>query len=148
MNFMTKMVPCLLAVISVSGLARATPIVVWEAPVAASESVATGFEFDAKLGRAWVDIELNDWRVDESGAVSTVMKKVEGLYYDSDSKQVLYRLGDRLIVCVEEARFLFIPVMKATGKCPLLVSSEERTVDDGFHLSKQNFVKVTLGPQV
>jgi len=37
--------------------------------------------------------------------------------------------------------------MKATGKCPLLVSSEKRTVDDGFHLSEQNFVKVTLDPQ-
>ncbi len=148
MNFIKKMMPCLLAVTSVSGLAPATPIVVWEALVAAPDSVATGFEFDPKLGRAWVDIVLNDSGFEGSSAVSTVMKKIEGLYYDSELKQVLYRLGDRLIVCVEEGRFLFIPVMKATGKCPLLVSSEERTVDDGFHLSEQNFVKVTLDPQV
>src|SRR5260370_20935227 len=111
------MMPCLLAVISVSGLARATPIVVWEAPVAASGSVATKVELDRKLGRAWGDIELKDSRFDESSAVSTVMKKVDGLYYDSESKQVLYRLGDRPIVCAEDSTFLFIAVMKTTGKC-------------------------------
>jgi hypothetical protein len=80
--------------------------------------------------------------------VGTIMKKVDGLYYDSGARQVLYRLGDRSIVCAEDSTFLFIAVMKTTGKCPLLVSSEERTVDNGFHLSKQNFVKVTLDPQV
>ncbi len=147
---MKKMMLCLLAVTSVSGLARATPIVVWEARVAASDSVATRFEVDPKLGRAWIDIDLTDSRFEAEASFSprTVMKKVDGLYYDSGLKQVLYRLGDHAIVCAEEARFLFMTVMKATGKCPLLVSSAERSVDDGFHLSQQNFVTVSLDPQV
>jgi len=32
-------------------------------------------------------------------------------------------------------------------QCPLVVASEERTVDDGFHMNKQTFVKITLDPQ-
>ncbi len=148
MNFMKKMMPCLLAVISVPGLARATPIVVMEAPVSAAYSVAATFEVDSKLGRAWIDIELTDSRFEASISDGTVMKKVEGLYYDSGLKQVLYRQGDHPIVCAQGTTFLGTIVMKTTGKCPLLVSSEERTVDDGFHLRKQNFVKVTLDPQV
>ncbi len=103
MNFMKKMMPSLLAVTSVSGLARATPIVVWEAPVAASDSVATAFEFDPKLGRAWVDIGLNDSRFGEPSTVGTIMKKVDGLYYDSESKQVLYRLATARL-CVWKRR--------------------------------------------
>jgi len=64
------------------------------------------------------------------------------------AEQVLFQQGDDPIVCAQETTFLGIAVMKTTGKCPLLVSSEERTVDDGFHLSKRTVVKVTLDPLI
>lgn len=144
---MKNMIPYLLALIFGSGLARATPIVVMEAPVNGDERVAATFDVDKKLGRAWIDIELTDSRFETSIPIGTVLKKVDGLYYDSGLKQVLYRQGDHPIVCAQETSFLGIAAMKTTGNCPLLVSSEERTVDDGFHLRKQTFVKVTLDPQ-
>src|SRR5215831_2651991 len=115
---MRKIIPCLLAVIFGSGHARATPIVVMEAPVNAGYNVAATFEVDPILGRAWIDIELMDSRFEASMPVSAVMKKVDGLYYDSGLRQVLYRQGDHPIVCAQETTFLGIAAIKTTGKCP------------------------------
>ena len=144
---MKKLIPCLLAVISGAGVASAAPIVVLDAPIDEAESVSAKFDYDSKLGRAWIDIDEVDNRYEET-PVATVMKKVDGLSYDSETNQVLYRTGDRSIVCAEEKSFLGIGALYNTGDCQLKVSVEERTVDDGFHPEKQSFVKVTLDPSI
>jgi hypothetical protein len=37
--------------------------------------------------------------------------------------------------------------MHPTGNCPLAVSYEDRTIDDGFRPSTKTFAKVTLTPK-
>jgi hypothetical protein len=144
---MKKIIPCLLAVFSGAGIAGAAPIVVLDAPIEESETVTAKFDYDSQLGRAWIDIDEVDNQYEET-PVATVQRKVDGLSYDSENNQVLYRKGDRSIVCAEEKSFLGIGSLSNTGNCPLRVSVEERTVDDGFRPEKQSFVKVTFDPSI
>jgi hypothetical protein len=147
MNSMKKILLCFLVVISASGLAGAAPVVIFEAPISEFQSVSATFDFDSKLGRAWVEVESLDSEFEPSWNAVT-RKRVDGLSYDSQAKQVLYQRGDRPIVCAEETSFLGISSLKSTGNCPLQVSYEARTVDDGFHPRKETFAKVTLNPQI
>lgn len=163
MKVIQKILLCFVAVISVSGVARAAEIivlevdesqraaraaqiVVFEAPVDEFQTVNAKFDVDSKLGRAWVDVENVDSEFQTSRTV--VNRKVDGLSYDSEAKEVLYRLGDGAIVCAEANSFLGMTTLRPTGNCPLTVSYEERTVDDGFRPSTQNFAKVTLNPKL
>jgi hypothetical protein len=141
---MKQLMVSLFAVISISGVARAGPIVVLEVPVDADQKVEAKFDFDSDLGRAWVDVEENDFRYEKSE--NTVRARVEGLYYDAKVKQIIYRSGDRPIVCAKESNILGIGTLYPTGNCPLAVTFEDRILDDGFHADKQTFVKVTLNP--
>ncbi len=143
---MKKLIGCLLAVISVSGLARAEEILVFEAKVNEFQKLNAQFKFDSNLGRAWVDVEQLDSEFQP--VWGKVMRMVDGLSYDSQAKEVLYKRGDSKIVCAEAKTVLTESIARATGNCPLVVSYEVRTVDDGFRPTKQTFAKVTMSPQI
>jgi len=146
MNVIKKILLCFVAVISVSGVARAAEIVVFEAPVDESQAVNAKFDVDSELGRAWVDVENVDSEFQTSRTV--VNRKVDGLSYDSEAKEVLYNVGDGAVVCAEARNFLGMTTLRSTGNCPLKVSYEKRTVDDGFRPSTETFAKVTLNPKL
>ncbi len=163
MKIMKKMVVCVAAVISTSGLAgagqifvievdefqsvaRGAPILVFESPVDEFQTVNAKFDVDPKLGRAWVDVENVDSEYLASSNV--VNRKVDGLSYDSEAREVVYKQGDSSIVCAEATSFLGMTTMHPTGNCPLVVSYEEGTVDDGFRPSTQTFAKVTMNPKL
>jgi len=141
---MKNIIASLLAASCISGFAHASPIVVWEAPVNEYETVTAQFAFDSKLGRAWVDVEKVDSQFEALWSTGRV--KVDGLFYDSVAKQVLYRSGDRRIVCGQVTSFLGLATVHPTGSCQLYVSSDDRRVDDGFGSRDQTFARVTLDP--
>lgn len=146
MNVVKKIVLCLGVVTSASGLARAEAILVLEAPVNEFQKLNAKFNFDSKLGRAWVDVEEVDWEFQPNR--NTVAKSVDGLSYDSKAKELLYQRGGSRIVCAEAKSFLGESTARPTGNCPLVVSYEKRTVDDGVRPSTQTIAKVTLNPQI
>jgi hypothetical protein len=161
MNVMNKIVVGFVAVMA-SGLAwgeeiviveqrtdpstRGGPVLVYEALVNEFQTLSARFDIDAKLGRAWVDID----NVDSEFMTNkfTVNRKVAGLSYDSEAKQVLYQLGTNRIVCGEATNALGKISIRTTGNCPLAVTYEKRTVDQGFRPASQTFAKVTLTPKV
>ncbi len=162
MNVVKKLILCLVAVISVPGLARAgqiivfqvdeyqieasdSPTLVFEAPVDEFQTVTAKFDVDPELGRAWVDVENADFEFQVSR--NTVNRKVNGLSYDAEAKKVVYQRGGSAIVCAEAKSFLGMTTFDPTGNCPLVVSYEERTVDDGFRPSTRTFAKVTMNPK-
>lgn len=162
MDVMKKMVVCLVAVISVSGLAgpaqnrvgqadksqsvaRGAPIVVFEGPVHEFQTVHAKFDIDSKLGRAWIDVENVDSEFEVTSSVEN--RNVEGLSYNPEAKEVIYQQGDSSIVCADASSFLGMITLHPTGNCPLVVSYEERTVDDGTRPSTETFAKVTLNLQ-
>ncbi len=146
MNVGKKIVLCLVGVISASGLARAEAILVLEGPVDEFQKLNAKFNFDSKLGRAWVDVEQVDSEFQPNR--NTVAKTVDGLSYDSKAKEVVYQRGGSRIVCAQGKSFLGESTARATGNCPLVVSYEQRTVDDGVRPRTQTFAKVTLNPEI
>ena len=146
MNVMKKIVLGLVGVISASGLARAEDILVLDAPVDEFQKLNAKFNFDSKLARAWVDVEQVDTEFQPNR--NTVAKSVDGLTYDSKAKEVVYQRGGSRIVCAQGKSFLGESTARATGNCPLVVSYEQRTVDDGVRPRTQTFAKVTLNPEI
>jgi hypothetical protein len=153
MNAVKKVVVCLVAVTGMAGLARAAeaaeskggePVIVYEAPVDEFQTVNAKFDADSDLGRAWVDVEKFDTEFFPSR--NTVNRKVDGLSYDEATKDVVYQLGAKAVVCAQTSNFLGMTTLRPTGNCPLVVSYEERSVDDGFRPSTQKFAKITMTP--
>jgi len=129
---------------SFSGVANAAQLIVFEQPLARwNEQVSAEFGVNRELGRAWVDVGLTTADLGEGPPETVVIPRaVEGLYYDSARKQVLYRAGSEVTVCAEDAKFLFSTYLKSTGQCLLTPRNEKRNVDDGFNIREQTVAKV------
>jgi len=101
-----------------------------------TENLGAHFDVDRDLGRAWIDVVLTDDYA-EIAAPEVVRRPLEGLYYDTAKKQVIYRKGANGIVCAEDSTFLGIKSLKDTGQCQLRLSSEKRKVDDGARVEEE-----------
>ena len=131
---------------SFAGAANAAQIVVFERPLEPwDQGISAGFAVNRELGRAWIDVQLDPTNIgEEPPAPVVISKRIEGLYYDSARKQVLYRTATGPVVCAEDAKFLWSTYLKSTGQCSLTSASERRKVDDGFNVSEQTVGKVVL----
>lgn len=128
-------------------LARAQSTLLVEAPMDNATEINTKFEVNRELGRAWIQIDFLDLANEGPMLSKTIRKAVEGLSYDPSSKSVVHRIGDKTIVCAEDAHFLWMKYLKPTGNCSIRVVTEERVVDDGFHTSKERVATVSLVPE-
>jgi hypothetical protein len=105
---------------------------VFEKPLQGEDLSAAHFDVNRQLGRAWIDVELTRTTVAEAPESEVIPQGLDGLYYDQTRKQVIYRNGSGEVVCAEDWHFLGTTSLKDTGQCRLSLSSEKRTVDDGF----------------
>jgi hypothetical protein len=131
---------------SFAGVANAAQLIVFEQPVYNwGEEVSAVFAANRELGRAWIDVGVTSAVLgEEPPTVQVIPKAVEGLYYDSARKQVLYRAGAETIVCAEDATFLWSTYLKSTGQCMLSPRIEQRKIDDGFAIRDQRVAKVVF----
>jgi hypothetical protein len=139
-----------LVVVSFVGVANAAQVIVFEGPVDASrQKISADFGVNRELGRAWVDVQVQstDFYVEGLPPVDVIMRRVDGLYYDSARKQVLYQTGAETIVCAEDATFLWSTHLKSTGNCRLIPITEQRKVDDGFDVREQTVARVVFDVQ-
>ena len=145
MKTLSKTVLSCAALTCASGLVGAAPIVVYERPINEFQTLNATFDADTKLGRAWINIERFDTEFQPTR--DNTRQTVDGLSYDKASRAVVYQApGEAPVVCAKEMSELgqkrFIP----TRNCPLQVSYEKRTVDDGTSPTKTTVAKVTLNP--
>jgi len=135
-------------VVAFVGVAYADQVIVYEAPLSSDQQVSADFAVNRDLGRAWVDVEV---RSSVSGSEPQfnlpIERQVDGLYYDSARKQVLYRTATGPVVCAEDATSLGGTYLKSTGNCPLIPSTEQRSVDNGFDVYERTVAKVVLNAQ-
>ncbi len=116
---------------------------VFEGPLNGKDLDTAHFDVDRELGRAWIDVVLiGDYTADVEPEV--VRQMVDGLYYDSARKQVVYRNGARRIVCAEDFTILGDTSLKDTGQCKLRLSTATRKVDDGFNVNDEVVGKVVF----
>jgi hypothetical protein len=142
----SKLVGALVGIGAFIGVANAEQVIVYEAPVSdSSQAISADFAVNRKLGRAWVDVQVQPLQTgSEPQFVLPIEKRVDGLYYDSDRKQVLYRTATGPIVCAEDATTLGETYLKSTGNCRLIQSTEQRSVDDGLAVQEQTVARVVL----
>src|SRR5262249_40306278 len=132
------------------GAANASQITVFEGPHDSwRQEISADFGVNRELGRAWVDVQIQPSKVlgEELPQPEVIMRLVDGLYYDSMRKQVLYRTGTESIVCAEDATLLWSTYLKSTGNCRLTASTEQRKIDDGFNVHEQTVGRVVFDAQ-
>ncbi len=128
------------------GVANAAQVIVFEQPLNNwGEEVSADFAANRELGRAWIEVGLTTRSLGEEPPTQEVIQKpVEGLYYDSARKQVLYRTGTEMIVCAEDATLFWRTYLKSTGQCLLTPRTEQRKIDDGFSIRERSVAKVVF----
>ncbi len=100
------------------------------------------------LGRAWVEIQISDPGYSEAASIVEVIRKpVEGLSFDKATNSVVYTRGDRSVVCANEKAFLFNKSYAPTAECPIVISFENRMLDDGFNVSNEVVWNVVFDPK-
>jgi len=132
------------------GISNASQITVFERPVDSwKEDISADFGVNRELGRAWVDVSIRATNFIGEGVPQSdvIMRPVDGLYYDSMRKQVLYRTATESIVCAEDATLLWSTYLKSTGNCRLTASTEQRKIDDGFNVHEQTVGRVVFDAQ-
>jgi len=125
-------------------------VIAFEAPLDNwNQGVSAHFAANRELGRAWIDVQMEPTNPlgEELSAPEVIPKMVEGLYYDSARKQVLYRTAAETVVCAEDATFLWSIYLKNTGQCQLTASTEQRNMDDGFKIRERTVAKVVFEAQ-
>jgi len=150
MNASRNRIAAALVVGSFVGVANASQIIVFEAPIDASkQQVSAEFGVNRELGRAWIDVKLQDTAYLGEGVPESevIMRMLDGLYYDSARKQVLYRTAAETVVCAEDGTLLWTTYLKSTGNCRLTASTEQRKIDDGFNLHEQTVAKLVFDAQ-
>jgi hypothetical protein len=131
-------------------VSNASQITVFERTVDSwREEISADFGVNRELGRAWVDVAIKPTNFLGEGVPESdvIMRPIDGLYYDSMRKQVLYRTGTESIVCAEDATLLWSTHLKSTGNCRLTASTEQRKIDDGFNVHEQTVAKVVFDAQ-
>ncbi len=136
-------------VVGFVGVANAEQVIVYEAPlVDTTKAISADFAVNRELGRAWVDVGVQPSSMgSEPQFALPIHRQVDGLYYDSARKQVLYRTATGPIVCAEDSTFLWTTNLKSTGNCRLISSTEQRMSDDGFDVRAQTVARVVLDVQ-
>jgi len=145
----SKIVGALFGVGALVGVANAQQVIVYEAPVGDSiQAISADFAVNRNLGRAWVDVQVQPVQIgSEPQFTLPIERQIDGLYYDSARKQVLYQTATGSTVCAEDASTLGATHLKSTGNCRLIPSTEQRMVDDGFGVYKQTVARVVFDAQ-
>jgi len=146
-SFRNKLTIAALVVVSFVRVAHAAQLIVFEQPLDTSNhEISADFAVNRELGRAWIDVQIRptDYIGEGLPLPDVIMRLVDGLYYDSVRKQVLYRTETESIVCAEDATFLWKTYLKSTGNCRLSPSSEQRKVDDGFNVREETVTKIVF----
>lgn len=121
--------------------------VVFSRAMGPHERLRAEFQVDRELGRAWVAVELR-WLTPDGypwgGQTLDIPSAVDGLYYDKSTKQLVYQSGKVRVVCAEDWTLLWHTALKETGQCPLRVSSQTRTLYDGFNRRDETVGEVVL----
>lgn len=111
------------------------------------KEIESHYAINTELGRAWIAItvgeRLNGRRTEYPR--SHYRQKVEGLYYDQNTKAIMLESDGELIECatVGRGRIFRNLVIKSTG-CRLESKVAYKTIDDGYNQYRRRVFQVFL----
>lgn len=136
----------LLFALTLTSVAHAESFDIFEAQYnGRTPTVTTQFAVNKQLGRAWVEINVDNSDADSSLGNDDYRTKVEGLRLDVASNTIVLERDGQLIECAKWKRggFFGISEYKPTG-CKFSHRLIKKTVDDGFETYTVRAVVVTL----
>ncbi len=97
------------------------------------------FAINSELGRAWVVVRGNF--SDPESSSDEYRIKIEGLSYNTATKQVVYTNGDKTAVCanIKITRVFKDEVIKQTEACTFTERTVKVQVDDGFEIKTKAY---------
>jgi hypothetical protein len=140
---MKKLMIAFLALLSFSLFAG--EITLYNKPVYETRDFSfNGLEFaiNKDLGRAWVVIKLVE--LGDGPVAYDERVKVEGLYYNGSTQEVLLDIEGNQIVCAKVKINFFGTHIKNTGKCTFQTKYYSKEVDNGYEIEKIDMVKLLL----
>lgn len=113
-----------------------------------AELTAT-FDTNPSLGRAWVNIEVDESPSDPDWDPTDHRVKVDGLYYNNEIDAVVYANENGVeTICAQtrtRGRGIFRRTnLVSTKSCKFKTSYEVRSVDDGYHVRKRKYKVLSL----
>lgn len=141
---MKKLLVLLLALASMSSFAQT--IKLYQTMFTYARITET-FELNKDLGRAWINLEV-DTSMDPDITPDDVRVKIEGLTYNTETKEVIYTSEGKLTVCAFEktTRWSIFKNTRLvmTEDCEFKQRIITKMVDDGFEIKKRQYLIVEL----
>ena len=99
----------------------------------ATNALDAKFGINEKLGRAWVNVVIDEDPGDREVDTYKVKVKVDGLDYDSKEGVITFTNGTKSTICahVKEGK------IQETGKCKFENKVEKSKADNGFKIEKK-----------
>lgn len=136
-----------LVLLSMTTMASAQSIKVYSTWLYTAD-ITTKFAINADLGRAWLELEVDNCGMDPDCDTDEVRVKVEGLSYNTELKQVEFSKDNKTVVCAIEktrGRGIFRSTrLVETNECTFKNIEEVKMVDDGFFIKKRKYQTVFL----
>lgn len=114
------------------------------------KDVKPSFRVNESLGRAWVNVQLEDRKFDDV-SYDDHRVKVEGLSMNADKTAIVFEKDGALIDCasVSPKRGLFgrVLIIHPTGNCTFTWKTVKVDVDNGFEIRRVPKLQVFLNVQ-
>lgn len=109
------------------------------------------YQINPELGRAWVELEIDDSPSDPDWEPEEKRIKIEGLSYNAETKEIIFTdESERETVCAvvkKKGRTIFRTTRIYKRKaCKFKIGYITKMVDDGFYVKKKKYkiMKFTL----
>jgi len=138
---MKRLVTLALLVFSLTSFADVVVYKGWET----NRTILGTFKINPELGRAWVEVEV--YGMDAESGSDYYRVKVEGLSFDSATKEVIWDYEGQRIVCAKEVttgRSIFRHTYIKNIDCRFKQSVVTELVDDGFEVVKRKYAILKL----
>ena len=106
------------------------------------------FEINSELGRAWVNLEIDEGPTDVDFETYELRVKVDGLSFNNENGSVIYTDGNKTTNCMvttSRGRGLFKRTLLAsTGNCKFTKKKMIKKYDNGFEIKTRSYIETYL----
>ena len=130
-----------------STIVAAESTVIYQQENYSNDNAVVNLEINKDLGRAWVNVTVSSFD-SESSHNRDERVKIEGLFYDVSSKEVVLERDGQRIVCgtAYKPRFTIGSRLSVrnSDRCSFEVKKLKISVDDGFEIKKVPVLQVLM----
>lgn len=120
---------------------------VFNQPVFNMDVISSNFQINKELGRAWVEISLDDSTFSDTDDYQTLRVKVPGLSFNQEQSTIELLHEGQLIECAKVkvvGKSIFKRTVIKNTSCDLVSMINYVDYDDGFEIKKRRHAQLIL----